>query len=72
MFFAVFIAICQVAILPADCVKKTATHWVVAPERQANLANCFRFGEEWIAQTALVVPGVTYPKIFCQPMKGSN
>lgn len=72
MFYAVLIAICVVAIAPPDCEKKTATHWVVAPERQSSLSGCFKFGEEYIAQTSLVIPGETYPKIFCQPMKGEE
>jgi hypothetical protein len=69
MYYAVFIAICTVAIAPPDCDKHSATHWVVAPERQSDLAGCFRFGQEYIAQTALVIPGQTYPKVICVPMK---
>ena len=69
MFYAVYIAVCTVDIAPADCDKHHATHWVVAPERQDSLSGCFKFGEEWIAQTALVVPGETYPKIYCEPMQ---
>jgi hypothetical protein len=72
MFYAVLIAICAVAVAPGDCDKHTATHWVVGPERQSDLASCFRFGEEYIAQTSLVIAGVTYPKIFCQPMKAEE
>ena len=69
MFYAVYIAICLSSISPADCNKETATHWVVAPERQNDLAGCFKFGIEYISQTALVIPGQTYPKVICQPMK---
>jgi hypothetical protein len=68
MYFLVYIAICAIALPPRDCNKASATHWVVAPERQNDLAGCFKFGEEYIAQTSLVVQGETYPIIICQPM----
>ena len=68
-FYAVYIAICTSGIQPADCDKQTATHWIVAPERQSDPAGCFRFGLEYIAQTGLVIPGQTYPKVICVPMK---
>jgi hypothetical protein len=72
MFYAVYIAVCLAGMLSADCDKHTAVHWVVAPERQASLTDCFRFGLFYISQTALIVPGKTYPKVFCQSMQSPD
>lgn len=72
MFYAVYIAVCLSGMAPQDCNKTNAVHWIVAPERQDSIATCFMFGEQYIAQTSLIVPGETYPKIYCEPMQAEE
>ena len=52
---------------PEDCNHSNAVEWIAAPEPQQGLAACMIYGQEYVSQARLVIPGKTYPKVYCQP-----
>jgi hypothetical protein len=67
MIYIVYIAVCLVGMTPKDCNHSNAVDWIAAPEPQQGLAACMIHGEEYVSQARLVIPGKTYPKVYCQP-----
>lgn len=65
MLYTVFVAVCIVGTPVKDCQKETAKDWMVAPEQQMGLAACMIHGQEYLAQSRMLVEG-TYPKVWCK------
>jgi hypothetical protein len=67
MLYTVFIAVCLIGMKPRDCDHASAVDWVAAPEQQIGLAGCMIHGQEYAANSRLVIEGKTYAKIYCVP-----
>ena len=65
MTYLVYIAVCLVGMAPRDCDRASAVDWIAAPEPQPGLAACMIHGQKYVSQARLVIPGKTYPKIYC-------
>ena len=67
MIYIVYIAVCLVGMTPKDCNHSNAVDWIAAPEPQQGLAACMIHGQQYVSQARLIIPGKTYPKVYCQP-----
>jgi hypothetical protein len=67
MIYIVYVAVCLVGMTPKDCNHSNAVDWIAAPEPQQGLAACMIHGQQYVSQARLVIPGKTYPKVYCQP-----
>ena len=67
----VAILLCPVTVAPEACDPKTAFDIILGPLANTEIA-CTREGHAYLARTALIPTGVTYPKVTCQRNPASS